>query len=222
MKTGERFWQLIGFVFFILFMYGLMELSDALTARQAQITNLQQLLTRQENLVRDNHWLENAKAVENIKNAWLDYLPVEKTPTFAKAHLLSEVRNFARDAKINNLIVSATDAEGGEQTGNNANTKPIAKSSSTTRFAADKNKENVLPVGVQMIKLTISGRFDPAAFNSFLQKQADSQRFSVIERVTVRGAQLELGIRCYWRLDPANKGGSDLGKAVLPPINKGL
>jgi hypothetical protein len=218
MKTGQRFWQLIGLVFGILSIYALLELSDALNARQTQLASLQQLLSRQEALLSDNHWAENLASVEQVRKAWTSYLPVEKTPTFAKARLLSDVRNFAREAGITNLMVTATDAEGGEKNNDRTNTqaRPAA------RFGGEKNKEEPLPKGVQMIKLTVTGRFDPAAFHKLLKKQEEAQRFSVIERVTVRGAQLELAIRCYWRLDPTHSANADLGKPALLPAKNGL
>ncbi|MFZ6749295.1 hypothetical protein [Undibacterium sp. Ren11W] len=216
MKTGERFWQLIGFVFGILSIYGLLEFSDAINAKQAQLGSLQQLLSRQEALLRDNHWTENLDSVEKVRKAWTSYLPVEKTPTFAKAHLLSDVRNFAKEAGITNLTVTATDAEGGEKTDD----KTSSKAQPAVRFAGEKKKEEPLPKGVQMIKLTVTGRFDPVAFYKLLEKQEEAQRFSVIERLTVRGAQMELGIRCYWRLDPGHS--ADAGKPVLLPVKNGL
>jgi hypothetical protein len=218
MKTGERFWQLIGLVFGILSIYALLELSDALNAKQTQFASVQQLLSRQEALLSDNHWAENLASVEQVRKAWTSYLPVEKTPTFAKARLLSDVRNFAKEAGITNLMVTATDAEGGEKTDD----KTSSKVRPAARFGGEKNKEEPLPKGVQMIKLTVTGRFDPAALHKLLQKQEEVQRFSAIERVTVRGAQLELGIRCYWRLDPKHSANADAGKPALLPAKNGL
>lgn len=219
MQTGQRFWQLIGFVFFILLVYGLLELSDAIAARQVQLKNQQQLLSRQETLLRDNRWVENLRSAEQLRQAWMNYLPTEKSPTFAKARLLSDLRNLAKEAGIANLVVTATDAEGGDKINEKTNDKTAAGSVTRpgTRFGSDKNKEDALPAGVQMIKLTIAGRFDPAAFNKLLQKQADTQRFSVIERVTVRGSQLELGIRSYWRLEPKVAAGGTTGNAMAKP-----
>lgn len=228
MQTGKRFWQLIGFVFFILIVYGLMELSDAIAARQLQLKSQQQLLSRQEALLRDNHWPENLRLADQARKAWMSYLPVEKSPTFAKARLLSDIRNIAKEAGIANLTVTATDAEGGDkasgQAGDKANSGNVARP--LARFGADKKKDDLLPVGVQMIKLTLSGRFDPVAFNKLMQKQADVQRFLVIERVTVRGAQLELGIRSYWRIEPNALPGTSTvsvtGKPALLPAKNGF
>lgn len=224
MQTGKRFWQLVGFVFFILIAYGLMELSDAISARQLQLKSQQQLLSRQEALLHDNRWQANLRSVEQARKAWMAYLPWEKSPTFAKARLLSDFRDIAKEAGITNLTVSATDAEGGDK----ANEKAGVNATSTyagrpvARFGSDKNKENLLPTGVQMIKLTIAGRFDPAGFNKLLKKLADTQRFSVMERVTVRGTQLELGIRYYWRLESQPAIGATTGvvksNTVLSPI----
>jgi hypothetical protein len=217
MKTGERFWQLIGLVFGILSIYALLELTDALNTKQTQFASVQQLLSRQEALLHDNRWTENLDSVDKVRKAWMSYLPVEKTPTFAKAHLLSDVRNFAKEAGITNLMVTATDAEGGANSDDKTSkVRPVA------RFGNEKNKDELLPAGVQMIKLTVTGRFDPAAFHKLLKKQEEAQRFSVIERVTVRGAQLELGIRCYWRLDPTHSANADAGKPALLPAKNGL
>lgn len=228
MQTGKRFWQLISFVFFILCVYGLMELSDAIVARQTQLKSQQQLLYRQEVLLQDNRWTEHLRSADQVRNAWLSYLPIEKSPTFAKARLLSELRNFAKEAGMTNVTVTATDAESGDGASDKVNDKagPANVVRPAVRFGTDKKKEDLLPAGVQMIKLTIAGRFDPAAFYKFMQKQADAQRFSVVERVTVRGVQLELGIRCYWRLEPnsirSTNSGSVASAPVVSPAKGGL
>ena len=218
MQTGQRFWNLIGLVFFILIAYGLMELSDAIAARQLQLKSQQQLLTRQEALIKDNHWPENLRAVDQVRKGWMNYLPVEQSATFAKARLLSDFRDMAKEAGVANLTVSATDSEGtdkaNEKTGDTKGSGSIPRA--ITRFGTDKNKESPLPTGVQMIKLTIAGRFEPAAFNKLLKKQADARNFAVIERLTVRGGQLEMGIRYYWRLEPQFVGtGAAINKPVL-------
>jgi hypothetical protein len=202
METGKRFWLLIGFVAFILVAYALLELSDAVAARQTQLKGAQTLLARQETLLNDNHWNINLRTAEQARKDWLNYLPVEKTPTFAKAHLLSDLNQYAKEAGMFNIIVTATDAEGGDTANDKMNDKSATSyvSRPPPRFGVEKKKEASLPTGVQMIKLTISGRFDPATFYKFMQKLEDSQRFSVIDRVTVRGVQLELGVRCYWRV----------------------
>lgn len=226
METGKRFWQLIGFVAFILIAYALLELSDAVAARQTQLKGLQILLARQETLLRDNHWNLNLRAAEQARKDWLAYLPVEKTPTFAKAHLLSDLNHYAKEAGMFNIIVTATDAEGGDKANDKMNDKSAtsAVSRPPPRFGVEKKKEDVLPTGVQMIKLTIAGRFDPTTFYKFMQKLEDSQRFSVIDRVTVRGVQLELGVRCYWRVGSIIHAESNpvSGKPGLAPEKKTL
>lgn len=202
METGKRFWQLIGFVVFILISYGLLELSDAIAAKKTQLKGLQALLTRQEILLRDNHWNANLRNAEQARKAWMNFLPVEKTPTFAKAHLLSDLNRYAKEAGMFSIIVTATDAEGSDKANDKIGDKAATSIAPRPlpRFGVDKKKEDLLPTGVQMIKLTIAGRFEPATFYKFMQKLADSQRFSVVDRVTVRGLQLELGVRCYWRV----------------------
>lgn len=218
MQTGKRFWNLMGLVFVILITYGLMELSDSIMARQLQLKSQQQLLTKQEVLIRDNHWPENLRAIDLVRKGWMNYLPVEKSPTFAKARLLSEFRDMAKEAGIANLTVSATDSESSDKENAGETTVSGSVPRPVTRFGADKNKENPLPAGVQMIKLTIAGRFDPAAFNKFLKKQTDAQNFAVVERLTVRGGQLELGIRYYWRLEPRIAHNVNTGAVINKPV----
>lgn len=230
METGKRFWQLIGFVAFILIAYGLLELSDAITARQTQLKGLQTLLTRQETLLRDNHWNLNLREAEQARKAWMNYLPAEKTPTFAKAHLLSDLNRYAKEAGMFSIVVTATDAEGSDKANDKIGDKAAASIAPRPfpRFGVDKKKEDLLPAGVQMIKLTISGRFEPATFYKFMQKLADSQRFSVVDRVTVRGLQLEFGVRCYWRLganvnvNTETETNPNSGKPGLSPVKKAV
>lgn len=197
MQTGERFWQLVGAAIFILCAYGLAELFDSNTARQKQLANQQQLLVRQQAALKDSRWDQKLKDAEQVQKAWLAYLPVEKSATFAKARLLSDVRQLAKDAGIVGATVSALDAEGGEKTGT-ALTSYGAGSSSSVQ---DKTKPSSLPSGVQMIKVTLIGRFDPVPFGRLLDTLEDAQKFTVVERVLVRGTQLEVNIRCYWHLD---------------------
>ncbi|MBC3812491.1 hypothetical protein [Undibacterium aquatile] len=196
MQTGERFWQLVGAAIFILCAYGLAELFDSNTARQKQLANQQQLLVRQQAALKESRWDQKLKDAEQVQKAWLAYLPVEKSPTFAKARLLSDVRQLAKDAGIVGATVSALDAEGGEKTGT-ALTSYGAGSGSSVQ---DKTKSS-LPSGVQMIKVTLIGRFDPVPFGRLLDTLEDAQKFTVVERVLVRGTQLEVNIRCYWHLD---------------------
>ncbi|MET3119126.1 hypothetical protein AAKU64_003365 [Undibacterium sp. GrIS 1.8] len=199
MKTGERFWQLVGMVMLILIIYGLTELYDLNTVQKKQLDSQNELLDRQERLLKNNQWRENLIAVQQVKKAWIEFLPTEKSPTFAKARLLSDIRDLAKGAGVPNLAVTAADAEGGDKT----DLSPGAfKAKSTYQTNGDKNKLDVLPSGVQMIKLTVTGRFDPLAFTKLLHSFEEAQRFTVVERAIVRGAQMEIGIRCYWRLDP--------------------
>ena len=220
MQTGKRFWNLMGLVFFILVAYGLMELSDAIVARQLELKSQEQLLTRQEALIRDNHWSEDLRAVDQVRKGWMNYLPVEKSATFAKARLLSDFRDMAKEAGITNLTVSATDSEGDDKASDKAGNTTTSGSAPRTvaRFGTEKNKESALPAGVQMIKLTIAGRFEPTAFNKFLKKQADAHNFAIVERLTVRGGQLELGIRYYWRLEPQIVQKIGTGTAIKQPV----
>ncbi|MFZ6672751.1 hypothetical protein [Undibacterium sp. Xuan67W] len=187
-------------VMLILVAHGLAELYDANVAQQKQLESQTQLLDRQESLLKKNHWTENLLAVQKVQKAWIGFLPTEKSPTFAKARLLSDIRDLAKDAGIPSLAVTATDAEGGEKTDLSAGGYGTKSSYQSN---ADKTKLDVLPSGVQMIKLTVTGRFDPLAFTKLLHSLEEEQRFTVVERAIVRGAQMEIGIRCYWRVDTA-------------------
>ncbi len=216
MKTGARFWQLIGLVFFILAAYGLGELSDAVVAKEKDLNNQQLLLSRQEVLLHNNNWIENLHSVENVHKAWLSYLPVENSATFAKARLLSDIRVVTKNAGFTGVSVTATEAEGGDKSTSSSGTTTAQRQA--YQFGSDKKKTDTLPAGVQMIKLTVTGRFDPASFNKLLLALEEEQRFAVIERVTIRSAQLELGIRCYWRL----AAGPRADKALLPLTEKAI
>ncbi|MBR7794046.1 MULTISPECIES: hypothetical protein [Undibacterium] len=213
MQTGERFWQLVGAAIFILCAYSLAELFDSNAARQKQLANQQQLLVRQQAALKESRWDQKLKDAERIQKAWLAYLPAEKSATFAKARLLSDVRQLAKDAGIVGVTVSAQDAEGGEKT-------DAALTSYGTKSAQDKTKSS-LPSGVQMIKVTLIGRFDPTPFGRLLDTLEDQQKFTVVERVLVRGTQLEVNIRCYWHLDA----GADQSVAATTdaaPLAKGI
>ncbi|MET3138888.1 hypothetical protein AAKU61_003261 [Undibacterium sp. GrIS 1.2] len=198
MKTSERFWQLVGIVMLILVAYGLAELYDVIVIQQKQLESQNQLLGRQEGLLKNNRWRENLQDVQKVQKAWVEFLPSEKSPTFAKARLLSDIRDLAKDARVANLVVTATDAENGDKTGLSAGAYGAKQPYQSND---DKNKLDMLPSGVQMIKLTVTGRFDPLAFTKLLHSLEETQRFTVIERAIVRGAQMEIAIRCYWRVD---------------------
>jgi len=197
MRMGERFWQLIAVVFAILVLYGLTSLYDFNVVQQKQLLNQQQLLMKQQAMLKGNHWQSYAKDAEKLKKAWLAYLPTERSPTSAKAKLLSDIRALAQNSGIPNVVVSAGDAEGGESV------------KSGNPFYADKSelgskassKSQSLPTQVQMIKLTINGRFDPIPFKHLIRNIDETLPFTVIDSVRVRGTQLEMGIRCYWRIE---------------------
>ncbi len=205
MNTGARFWQLVGVVVLILGGYALAELHDAVQAKQKQLESQQQLLFRQQALLRDNRWIENRQEIERIQREWLAYLPVEESATVAKAHLLSQIRTVAQQAGIQNLNVTATDAEGG-QPATSAGATGTARTNSVSRPGDAKPKADQLPAGVQVIKLRVAGHFQPTAFVKLLLALEQEQQFAIIERLTVRGTQLEVGIRCYRRFNagPAN------------------
>lgn len=217
MQTGERFWQLVGAAIFILCAYGLAELFDSNAARQKQLANQQQLLVRQQAALKESRWDQKLKEAEQVQKAWLAYLPVEKSPTFAKARLLSDVRQMAKDAGVVGVTVSALDAEGGEKTG----TALTSYGTGSSTSAQDKTKVSKLPSGVQMIKVTLIGRFDPAPFGRLLDVLEDTQNFTVVERVSVRGTQLEVNIRCYWHLD-AQADKSVTAITDTTPLAKGI
>ena len=198
MNTGARFWQLVGVVVLILGGYVLAELHDAVQAKQKQLESQQQLLFRQQALLRDNRWIENRREIERIQREWLAYLPVEESATVAKAHLLSEIRAVAQQAGIQNLNVTATDAEGGQSS---TSTGVAGTTRAPSRSGDAKAKAAQLPAGVQVIKLRVAGNFQPTAFVKLLLALEQEQQFAIIERLTVRGTQLEVGIRCYRRFN---------------------
>ena len=215
MKTGSRFWYLLGIASLILGGYGLAELSDAVHAKRVELNSQRLLLAREEELLRDNRWPERARAIQKIRRDWQAYLPVEDSPALAKAHLLSTWRKVAGDAGLMGLSVGAADSESADQDGS---AKPGSNGASQSSKGKNPGKANTLPPGVQMTKLTISGRFEPAAFVKFLRALEQDGQFVRIERATVRATQLELGLRAYWRLKAASpvSAKSD-APAVMPP-----
>lgn len=204
MKTGTRFWQLIGLVFLILGGYGLAELHDAVAVKQKQLETQRQLLFREEALLKDNRWKTNLRAVNQVREQWLNYLPVENSAAVAKAHLLSELRSAAQTAGMSSLTVSATDSESVEQA------KPATSTAANAYSKSRKDaKSNALPSGVHMIKVNIAGRFDPASFTRLVRVLEEERRFTIVERLSVRSTQLELSVRCYWRLNAAASPGKE-------------
>ncbi|MBI1891035.1 MAG: hypothetical protein HYS18_10335 [Burkholderiales bacterium] len=194
MKTGARFWQLIGLTFLILAWYGLAELDDAVTAKQKQLQDQRMLLTKQEDLLRDNQWKSNLADIEKVRTKWLAYIPEENSPALAKAHLLNELRSAAVNVGILNATVNATEGELEEQ----ANSS-VSGSTNSAYAKAGESKAKLLPSGLHVIKVNIVGRFDPAAFTKLVRVLEDERRFTVIERISVRGVQMDLNLRCYWR-----------------------
>ena len=200
MKTGARLWQLVGMVILILGAYGLMELYDAIKVKKNQLDIQLQLVLKQKELLRDNHWVEDLAAVDLVRQAWLTYLPSADSVAVAKAHLLNDMRSLAQNAGITNLYVTATEIEADEKSntafGYNSNTGSASNfSSSSHKVDAD-----VLPEGVHLIKVKLGGRFDPAVFTKLLRALEGEGRFTIVERASVRGAQMELNLRYYWRM----------------------
>lgn len=193
MKTGARFWQLVGLVIFILATYGLAELHDAVKAREKQLDNQQQILSKQRLLLHDNHWGADLAAVDSVRQAWLAHLPLEDSVAVAKAHLLNEMRLLAQNAGMTNLSVTATEVEDKEK--GNA-TSSYGFNSGQKRAEAD-----ALPEGVRLIKVKLEGRFNPASFTQLLRTLEEEGRFTIVDRASVRGAQMELNLLCYWRMN---------------------
>lgn len=201
MKTGARFWQLVGLVFFILGAYGLAELYDAIQAKEKQLDSQQQLVKKQRALLHNNHWAANLAAVDSVRQAWLTYLPQEDSVAVAKAHLLNDMRTLAQNAGMANLSVTATEVENDEK--DNATPEHGNNARSKNSFASSRKKSetDALPAGVQLIKVKLAGRFNPAAFTQLLRALGEEGRFAVVEHASVRGAQMELNLRCYWRMN---------------------
>lgn len=195
MKTGTQFWQLIAWVFVILSGYALAELHDAVEAKEKQLNSGRQLLIRQQAMLRDNRWVANLRAIEPVRQAWIDYLPHEDSAAISKANLLREMHTISHNAGVPGLTVLATDAENEANFSSPVNTSlPAYGSKSATA------KPDELPSGVQVIRLQITGRFEPVSFAKLLRALKDEKPSAIIERVSVHGAQLELNMRYYWRL----------------------
>lgn len=197
MKTGARFWQLVGLVIFILGAYGLAELYDAVNVREKQISTQKHILSRQKTLLQNNHWAADLAAVDLLRQAWLTYLPPEDSVAVAKAHLLNDMRSLAENAGMTNLSVTATEVEDKSSAGSAPGTHP--RSANNYGSSDKKTEADALPEGVRLIKVKLAGRFNPAAFTALLRALEESGRFAVIERASVRGVQMELNLRCYWR-----------------------
>lgn len=190
MKTGARFWKLIGLVILILGAYGLAELHDSVKAADKQLVSQQQLLSKQRALLHENHWTTDLESVDQVRQAWLKHLPAENTAAVAKAHLLNDIRSVARSAGMTSLSVTATEMEDNE----------ASKAPSAYGFnpGQKKTEAEALPAGVHLIKVKIEGRFNPSAFAGLMKALEEEGRTTIIERVSVRGAQLELNLRFYW------------------------
>lgn len=201
MKTGARFWQLVGLVFFILGAYGLAELYDAVQAKQKQLDSQQQLALKQRALLHDNHWTANLAAIDSVRQAWLMYLPQEDSVAVAKAHMLNDMRTLAQNAGMTNLSITATEVEDNEKGSAGSALGNNAHSANGFASSARKSEADALPAGVQLIKVKLAGRFNPAAFTQLLDALGEERWFAVIERASVRGAQMELNLRCYWRMN---------------------
>ena len=190
MKTGARFWKLIGLVILILGAYGLAELHDSVKAKEKRLDSQQQLLSKQRVLLHENHWAADLESVDQVRQAWLKHLPSENTAAVAKAHLLNDIRSLARSAGMATLSVTATEMEDNE----------TSKAPSSYGFNSSQKKieAEVLPAGVHLIKVKIEGRFNPSAFAALMKALEEEGRPTIIERVSVRGTQMELNLRCYW------------------------
>lgn len=190
MKTGTRFWRLIGLVILILGAYGLAEFHDSIEAGEKRLDGQHQLLSKQRALVHENHWEADLKSVDQVRQAWLKHLPSENTAAVAKAHLLNDIRSMARSAGMATLSVTATEMEDDETS--------KAPSSYGFNSSQKKSEAETLPAGVHLIKVKIEGRFTPPAFAALMKALEEEGRSTIIERVSVRGTQMELNLRCYW------------------------
>ncbi|MDP2964089.1 MAG: hypothetical protein Q8N54_15165 [Sulfurimicrobium sp.] len=190
MKTGARFWKLVGLVFLILGAYGLAELHDSVKAGDKRLVGQQQLLSKQRALLHENHWIADLESVEQVRQAWLKHLPSENTAAVAKAHLLNDIRSMAKSAGMTTLSVTATEMEDNE----------AGKTPSSYGFnpGQKKTEAETLPAGVHLIKVKIEGRFTPSTFAALMKALEEEGRPTIVERVSVRGAQMELNLRCYW------------------------
>lgn len=197
MKAGARFWQLIGMVMLILGAYGLIEQYDTVKIKKNQLDTQKQILLKQKTVLNDSHWVEDLAAVDSVRTAWLAYLPTADSVAVAKAQLLNDMRSLAQNAGVTNLLVTATEVEKEKNSlasGYNSNF------GSTAYLSSDRNPAEIdtLPEGVLLIKVKLGGRFEPAAFTALLQ-ELENGRFAVVERISIRGVQMELSLRHYWQ-----------------------
>ena len=209
MQTGNRFWYLISIVAMILVIYGLLNLQDAIGAQQKQLDTQISLLQKQKKMLAGNEWIKNLKQAETAQKQWRSYLPAEKNITYAKAKLISDFRNLALDSGMTGISVNANEQDGNEKTA----LASIGKESGGNTLTRKDSKADALPDNVQMLKLSLTGRFDPIAFNKLIKRLDDANRFIVIEKVSAKGAQLEIGVRCYWQTETA----SDTANAPILP-----
>lgn len=196
MRVGENFWKLVCLVFLILGAYGLVILNDLVTEKSNLLDSQKKVLLKQRLLVENSAWVKNLAAVEPVRKAWLTYLPQDNSVALAKAHLLNAMRALAKDTGAMNLNVTATEVEVDAK---NTLDNNIAIAQINHPSSLMKDQPEILPKSVHLIKLKVSGRFDPAAFSKLLRAIEDEGKFISIERVSVRGAQMELNLRYYWR-----------------------
>jgi hypothetical protein len=197
MKTGERFWQLIGLVFFILGTYGLIDLNDQIKEKNNQLDRQYQILIKEQKLIQNNnYWVKNLKAINLVQQAWLSYLPLEDSVAVAKAHLLNDMRVLAKNTGVINLSITASETdEDNKDTSVDNNT--ISLQNETSNFK--KNEPESLPANVHLIKVKLTGNFDPTVFTKMLHALENNEKIISIERVSVRGPQMEVNLRYYWR-----------------------
>ena len=212
MKTGARFWKLIGMVILILSAYGLMELFDAIKARNSQLGIQQQLLLKQRILLHDNHWVADLAAIDLVRQAWLAYLPSADSVAVAKAQLLNDMRSLAQNSGLTNLSVTATEVDENEKSNTASSYNSGLGSTSAFSSSYKKSDTEAPPKGVHLIKVKLGGRFDPAVFTKLL-RALEEGRFTIVESASVRGTQMELNLRYYWQMN--------LSKAAVMPENTG-
>lgn len=200
MKTGDRFWQLIGLVFFILGAYGLVDLYDQIKEKNNQLDRQYQILVKHQMLMQNDFWAKNLKAVNLVQKAWLSTLPLEDSVAVAKAHLLNDMRVLAKNTGAINLSITASEIEEDDNATSVDNNTVSSQNKTSNNYK--KNEPESLPVNVHLIKVKLTGRFDPTVFTKLIHNLEESGKIITIERVSVRGPQMELNLRYYWRNNP--------------------
>ena len=102
------------------------------------------------------------------------------------------------------MTVTATEEVANEKSSTASDYNSSASYTDNFSSSNKKTGANTLPAGVNLIKVKLGGTFDPAAFTKLLRAIEEGGRFTIVERATVLGTQMELNLRYYWRINHRN------------------